>query len=158
MVKRRIELVDQAPAEGVSGRTDRSAVRRKRVTTNLLGESRNARLYRIMVLIERFKELALPSADPERLIEPLRGLIAVAVQAFEDGPDGMNSEQRQCIRDLELFSQGLARRGPSSWRELGHAMDSLLVQCVQLDAVAASACWKSPQSAIEPGSIESPVS
>ncbi len=158
MVKRRIDPVEQGPTEGVPEKTDRSAVRRKRVATSLLGDSRKARLFRILILIERFNELVLPSTDPERLKESIRGLIGVALAAFEDGPLRMNSEQRQCIRDLELLSQGLARRGPGTWRELNHAMDSLLVQCVQLDAMASSARRTTPQSAIEPGSTESPVS
>jgi len=158
MAKRRIEPVEQAPTEGVPEKTDRSAVRRKRGSTGLLGDSRKAHLLRILVLIERFNELALPSTDPERLIEPLRGLIAVALQAFEEGPHGMNSDQRRCIRDLELFLQGLARRGHSTSRELAHAMDSLLVQCVQLDALASNSRRTTPPSAIEPGSIESPIS
>lgn len=121
--------------------------RRRRTGASLIQESPAARLRRILVLVERFNAMASPGTDPARLIESLRNIIALACEAFEGDPaasvggrrvKAMSAEQRQCILTLEKLSRGLPLGLPEAWRELDHAMDPLLVECVLLDAALAA--------------------
>jgi hypothetical protein len=56
---------------------------RKRLRVSLTQESPRARVRRLLVLIGRFNAMAVPSVDSARLLEPLRGILNLACEAFE---------------------------------------------------------------------------
>jgi hypothetical protein len=121
------------------------AVRRTRLRVDLLSDSRAAKVQRMLVLAERFRALVSMRSDPARLVDLLRGIIALARDTFgtEVSLDWaartvvqMAPDQQQCLRDLERLLQGLVHGSPDAWRGLGHAMDGLLIQCLLFDVSA----------------------
>lgn len=100
---------------------------------------------RILVLVARFQALCALKSDPARLCDLLRRLIACARETFigevtmpgAAGRGGRASpEQLQCLDDLELLMHAMIRHVPGASRELSHALDGLVVQCVLFEAGA----------------------
>jgi hypothetical protein len=99
----------------------------------------------MLVLAERFRALVALKTDPSRLVDLLRHIISMARETFGTDPSldwaaravlRMAPEQQHCVRDLERVLQGLVHGAPEAWRDLGHAMDALLIQCMLFETPA----------------------
>ena len=121
---------------------------RGRPRADLVSNSPAARIQRMLVLAERFRSLALLRSDPGRLVDVLRNIISLAHQTFDMGASSgrttppvvrMAPDQVYCLRELERLLQGLAHGSPVASRNLGHAMDGLLIQCMLLDSTGSQA-------------------
>jgi hypothetical protein len=138
---------DQAANPADSRASGRSAGAERRVLhrADLLADSPTAKVQRMLVLAERFRALVILRSDPVRLVDLLRHIISLARETFGTDPSldraartvmRMAPDQQHCVRDLERVLLGLAHGAPEAWRDLGHAMDALLIQCMLFEASA----------------------
>jgi len=137
--------------EGARSRV--SPGRRRRPRMNVASRLPAMQVRRIIVLAERFQELCALRADPMRLVDLLRSLIACSREAFmaESVVAGdahrkrrPTPDQVKCVEDLELLLQGLVRGALEASRGLAHAMDALLIQCVVFDSAAREVARDAP--------------
>jgi hypothetical protein len=144
MAKRRCAAELAMPAGNAQAlRTAAGNGGRARARLDLTSDSPLARIQCLLVLAERFRSLAVPSADPARLVDLLRNIISLTRNVFGDDFSSdwnvravvrLTPDQLRCVRDLERLLQGLAHDSPEARRGLNHAMDALLIQCLLLDA------------------------
>jgi hypothetical protein len=131
------------PSDSRSSGRSAGAERRARQRADLLSDSPAAKVQRMLVLAERFRALVALKSDPLRLVDLLRHIISLARETFGTDPSldwaartvlRMVPEQKHCVRDLEHVLQRLVHGAPDAWRDLGHAMDALLIQCMLFEA------------------------
>jgi hypothetical protein len=95
----------------------------------------------VLMLVDQYLLLCRLASQRYRLEPLVRDVIVQTTSCFtiadlaaEGGTAKLHSDHARCLLDLESFAQSLCSDPSLSYQEIEHAMDSVLVSCLLLDA------------------------
>jgi len=103
-------------------------------------------LHRTLMLVHRFRALCTLRAEANEIADLLQTLITTWRDAFhvvdqlypasqDDIAGDISDERAACLHELESLLRGLRLGTPAASRDLNHALDGLLVQCVVFEGI-----------------------